>query len=58
MPMPVSLANLIVSDKKKWNTSALSKLPICFPVVRLVTTTDPTVDTWPPEYPDEDNLYN
>lgn len=34
------------------NTSALSTPPLRLPVLRLVTSTEPTVDTWPPEYPD------
>lgn len=42
-----------------WFTSAMSTALHLLPDLRLVTTTDPTVDTCPPEYPillfNEDN---
>ena len=51
--------HLIITDQEEqakiWvlasNTSALSHPPFLFPVLRLVTRTDPTTAAWPPEYP-------
>lgn len=37
--------------KEKKGTSALSHPPLLMPVLRLVTSTDPTVAASPPEYP-------
>uniref|UniRef100_A0A0A9DPM2 Maf-like protein CV_0124 n=1 Tax=Arundo donax TaxID=35708 RepID=A0A0A9DPM2_ARUDO len=43
---PSSIRFSMTSSGISWKyTSALSKLPSLFPIVRLVTTTDPTVDT-------------
>jgi len=40
------------NDKMQVLPQLLSSPPLCLPVLRLVTSTEPTVDTWPPEYPE------